>query len=291
MPDNLIRGVDLGAISDLPMEDYLSDHGIAAHDCWNLHSHCPVYAWSRHPAHPHPEPPKSSEALAFGQALHTLVLEGPGIFHERYVAKPEGMAFNKKPGIEWCAAEQEGADRIILAADEATTIINIAQAIANHPLAAKSLARTEREVTLFANDPTTGLRLKNRPDAMGGMLIVNIKTAADAEPRKWKRDAIKYGYAVSQAMTARVLSALGMDIPPYVFLVVEKARNPIVQMYELSDELALYGEQIVDRSLRQWAKCSETGVWPSYREGVWRIAADKWDLDEIERMQNEGDDE
>lgn len=288
MPDSIIPPRRVGAIAGLPMEHYLADPGVAAHDCWNLHSRCPAYAWARCSTNPKREPEKESDALTFGQALHALVLEGPQAFHERFVVKPEGLSLASKDGRAW--RDGEVGDRDILSADDGAMVFNIAQAIRNHPLASRSLAKTEREVTMYADDPATGLRIKNRPDAMGPYLAVNIKTTLSAEPRAWKRQAVALGYHVSQAMTARVRAALGYDVVPYVFLVAEKGRNPIVQLYELDDALGLLGEQIVDRALRQWAKCAETGVWPAYREGVWRIGADKWDVEEIERMQREGDD-
>lgn len=293
MPDSLIPPLRTGPVSDEPMENYLFDPGVGGHALWQLHSKCPAYAWARSFSNPKREPDEGSKARAYGTALHMLVLEGADKFHRHYVAKPEGMAFNRKDGIEWRERERErdGGPRIILDTGDAAEIINIAQAILNHPDARKVLAKTEREVSLYATDEATGLRIKSRPDALGIHMAVNVKTTADAEPRAWKRQAIKLGYHVSQATTARVMSALGMDPLPYLFLVVEKARNPIVQLYELDDGLALLGEQIVDRSLRQWAKCAESGVWPGYRSGIWRIAADKWDLDDIERMQREGDEE
>ena len=284
----ILPALPLGRISGEPMDSYLYDPGVGGHALWHLHSKCPAYAWARSFANPKREPDDGSRAREFGTALHMLVLEGPAKFHAHYIAKPEGLSFSTKDGKAWRDA---AAGRIILPAEDAAMIINIAQAVANHPDARRVLARTEREVSLYATDEATGLRIKTRPDALSAWMAINIKTTADAEPRAWKRQAIKLGYHVSQAMTARVMGALGMDALPYLFLVVEKARNPIVQLYELDDTLALLGEQIVDRSLRQWARCAESGVWPAYRDGVWRIGADKWDLDDIERMQNEGDDE
>lgn len=285
MPDTIIPPRKIGPVSDLPMDHYLFDPGVGGHDLWNLHSQCPAYAWARSFSNPKREPDEGSKARAFGTALHMLVLEGPAKFHAHYIAKPEGMSFSKKDGIEWRNREREHGNRIILDAEDATMIINIAQAVANDPDARRTLLQTEREVTLFAEDQATGLRIKSRPDALGIHMAVNIKTTADANPRAWKRQAVALGYHVSQAMTARVMDALGMDAKPYVFLVAEKARNPIIELYELDDNLALLGEQIVDRSLRRWAKCMESGTWPKYHNGVWRIGADKWDLDEIERMQ------
>jgi hypothetical protein len=286
MPDGSLVIGAAGIYHGVPMEQYLACEAIAAHDLFNFYDRCPAYAIARHPSHPNPEPDRESDALALGELAHALILEGDAVVARRYAVKPAGMKFNTKAGMEWEAAHSHL--EIVTAADmEAARAIQ--NAVLNSAKARRSLEGCGREVTLLAKDPETGLAIKNRPDAMRSNLVVNIKTAANAHPRKWAADALKYGYHVSEAMTAHILKTIGAPPRSYIYVVIEKAkRNPIVQVRTLPDTLGALGEAILHKSLRGWAKCAETGNWPPYHDDVKEMDAPPWALAELERLQQEG---
>jgi hypothetical protein len=286
MPDSLAPAAldAAGIYHGVPMEQYLECEAVSAHDLFALHTRCPAYAYARHCSHPNPEPERNSEALALGSLTHCLILEGDAAAQQRFAMKPEGMTFASNEGKAW-KADHPGMEIVKEADWDAAE--EWARVIAAHPIASKALEACRSEVTLLARDPETGLAIKNRPDAMRSNLIVNIKTTANARPRVWGGDAAKYGYHVSEAMTAHVLRCI--DAPPrkYVYLVIEKAkRNPIIEVYEMDPAFAALGETIMRKSLRQWARCVDTGKWPTYGEGVPVITAPKWALSELEYLED-----
>jgi hypothetical protein len=286
MPDSLAPAAldAAGIYHGVPMEQYLECEAVSAHDLFALHTRCPAYAYARHCSHPNPEPERNSEALAIGELAHALILEGAAVAAERFAVKPADMSFATREGRAWRASM---ADRQIVSEADLAAAREWHSAILNHPLARQAIEGCKAEVTLLARDPETGLPIKNRPDAMRSNLIVNIKTTANARPRVWGGDAAKYGYHVSEAMTAHVLRCI--DAPPrkYVYLVIEKAkRNPIIEVYEMDPAFAALGETIMRKSLRQWARCVDTGKWPTYGEGVPVITAPKWALSELEYLED-----
>lgn len=294
MPDAITRDLPSGGPiicaagihHRVSMETYLACEAVAAHDLWNLHNRCPAYAIARHPSHPNPEPDRESAALALGELAHTLVLEGDAAVKARYVVKPEGMKFSTTGGKAWRAGN---CDREIVEAEDMAAAIAIRDVIMNNSRARMALEGCDSEVTLLATDPETGLAIKNRPDAMRSNLVVNIKTAANAHPRKWADDALKYGYHVSEAMTAHILKIIGAPPRSYTYVVVEKAaNNPIVQVRTLPHQMVEeLGALILRRSLRRWATCAETGNWPPYHDDVQEMAMPSRALTELEFLQRE----
>lgn len=275
-----------GIYPDVPMEHYLACEAVAAHDLFNFYDRCPAYAIARHPSHPNPEPDRESDALALGELAHALILEGEATVYARYAVKPDDMSFATREGKAW-RADHEHLE--IVTDDEMAEARCIRDAVMNHATARKALEGTDREVTLLAKDPETGVPIKNRPDAMRGNLVVNIKTAVNAKSRVWSAAAVKYGYHVSEAMTAHILRTIGAPPRPYVYLIIEKAkRNPIVQVRTLPDVLGALGEAIMRKSLREWARCAEIGNWPPYHDDVREAETPPWALAELERLQQEG---
>lgn len=285
MPDGSLVIGAAGIYHGVDMALYLECTAVGASDLWNLHNRCPAYAIARHASHPNPEPDRESAALALGELTHALILEGEDVVKARYVVKPEDMSFATKEGKAW---RIENGDRTIISAADMEAAYAFRNAILNNKQARMALEGTDREVTILATDRETGLPIKSRPDAMRANLAVNIKTTSNATPRWWESDARKYGYHVSEAMTALCLRMLDAPPRPYVFAVIEKAaRNPIVQLYTLPDTTAALGEAILRKSLRRWAKCAEVGDWPPYEEGVYELPAPRWAVEELEQLQRE----
>lgn len=282
-----------GIHAGIPMETYLSAFcdgpEVQASHLWALHDRCPAYAWARHPANPDREPETDTGATRLGTLAHDMLLE-PGAVGGRYAIKPEGMTFASKEGKAWRAEVESEGKRIATAADWAAAE-RIKAAVHAHPTARQCLIGCKAELTMVAKDAETGLWIKSRPDAMRSNLVVNLKTAADARPEKWlANSALTYGYHVSQAMTARVLSALGEAARPYVYVVVEKAeRTPIVGVYDLPYAVQRSGELILARSLRRWAECVASGKWPGYRDGLYEIPPARWMLDRLDELEALGE--
>src|SRR6266513_753124 len=72
----------------------------------------------------------------------------------------------------------------------------IAGSIRAHPIASEAFRGGEAEVTLIWSGPDTGIPCKARPDYLPahGRWLVDLKTAASANPRAWRDQAYRLGY-------------------------------------------------------------------------------------------------
>ena len=92
---------------DVPMDVY---HGncaagpsVSGSVLFDLHSTCPAKAIARHYLSPWPREDSDTKATAFGSAAHAMILEGPEVFAERYIVKPDGFDGRTKEGKAWMA--------------------------------------------------------------------------------------------------------------------------------------------------------------------------------------------
>ena len=226
-------------------------------------------------------PPKQTEDMLTGSALHALVLEGEEVFAERYAVAPAGIDRRKKEGKEaWAAFLEEHGDKEHLSAEQDGAIRAMAAAIAAHPAAARLLARCrEREKSIFWEDPATGILCKGRLDGYdpAAGLVLDLKTARDASPRGFGKAAADLAYHGQAAFYLNGLAAGGADAR-FVFVAVEKTPPFAVALYHIDgDELAA-GRQLAARYLDLHAQCVATNDWPGYAPDVQSLALPKWAL-------------
>ena len=226
-------------------------------------------------------PPKQTEEMQTGSALHAIVLEGEEVFASRYAVAPEGVKRNTKAGKdEWAAFEAANEGKEIIKPEQAESVRAMAAALAAHPAAARLLARCrEREKSIFWEDPATGVSCKGRLDGFdpAGAIVLDLKTARDASPRGFARAAADLGYHGQAAFYLNGLAASGLSAR-FVFAVVEKTPPFAVALYHIDgDELAA-GRQLAARYLDLHARCIEANEWPGYAPDVQTLALPRWAL-------------
>lgn len=217
----------------------------------------------------HPREP--TPAMRLGTAIHCAVLQ-PQEWDARYIVRPEGLDGRTKEGKAWAA---ECGDRVIVSADDYSTISAVADSVHSHPMVAEWLAhhRTRIEQSVewdLALDDGTTYPLKGRLDAWAaGAFVVDIKTAADITPRGVERSAWDYGYYIQIALYADAArDADGLDRqPPAVICAVETSPPYGVEVYELAPEYLDQGLREARRLLAIWRECERTGVYPRDSRG------------------------
>lgn len=161
-------------------------------------------------------------------------------------------------------------------------------AVFSHPYAADMLSgRGQNEISVVWNDPRTGVRCKARIDRAaaynGGIAVVDLKTARDADPWKFRRDALKLGYHVQAAHylagSEHTYRLKGKQPPSreFYFIVVESSPDVIlgdqhwyrVEVLQADDDFIEQGMAERDRLLDIYAECMDSGHWP-YRKPVIR---------------------
>lgn len=119
-----------------------------------------------------------------------------------------------------------------------------------------------REVSLFAEDETTGVQLRGRIDLLGSVLA-DLKTAADISTRKITTAVVDLGYDVSAAVYRELVRrVLGYDPGPMHLVFVEKEPPYDVRVVRLAGGWEVTGESKMRGAIDLFSWCTEQGVWP-----------------------------
>lgn len=219
-------------------------------------------------------PQEETEAMKFGRAFHTYILEYEK-FNEEFIVpdffptKPNKRSTQKTIDTykEW---ERDLLGKQALTKDDLETIDKMRDAIANHPFASKLLAEGVSETTIIWTDDDTGLQCKVRPDRIPSGekgVILDLKSTSNASPYSFRNDCIKYGYARECGMYmegfSRVKNALFKDLI-FAFIAVEKEPPYRVEVYTLDIDFVQYGWLEFHRLLQIEKECREKNFWPHY---------------------------
>lgn len=119
------------------------------------------------------------------------------------------------------------------------------------------------EVSLFAQDPVTGVQLRGRVDRLADELI-DLKTTTDVSLRKITNAVVDLGYDVSAAVYRYLVELVTGERPgPMHLIFVEKEPPYEVRVVRLADPAWQDGGEAKMRAaIDLFAWCSERGVWP-----------------------------
>lgn len=215
------------------------------------------------------EPKEETDSMKRGTILHLAILEpdkfGDGTSH--YVRVPS-IDFRTKEGKAWRDSHQ---DKPILTTEEAGNIENAAFAVFNNATAKSLLTgRGRNEVSVLAQHPETGLKLRMRADrltedASGRPWIVDIKSCQDV--RKFAWTARDFLYDFQNAFYVDTLGHAG--VPDAIFRFIAVEIEPTygihgVQVITLEDEVVNTAREIYEGWLIRFAECQRAGEWPGY---------------------------
>lgn len=207
-----------------------------------------------------------------GHAVHAKVLgTGMGV-----VAIPSELLASNGAASTRAAKhfieEVRGEGLVPLKADVVERIDGIAEAVLAHPRAAYLFGLPGKtEVSLFANDPETGVPLRGRIDRLtAGSHVgnVDLKTTTDVRDGKLRRAIEDFGYDIQSETYKYLLTLLGL-IPAATELVFVEVEPPHeVRVVTLSHGSWIEGGRArMRRAIDLYAKCVESGEWPGAHDG------------------------
>jgi hypothetical protein len=190
-------------------------------------------------------------AMQFGSAFHAAVLEA-----EKY--KPGKMSTAK-------------------GRDDHAKIAGMVAAVKAHPIAGPLLAHGKPEVTIRWKSPE-GLECKARIDSLSVGLAAasDLKSCVDASADEFGKSVARYGYDMQAAMYLEGLHCVGVEIPDFVFLAVEKSPPYLVGAYRLDEDWLARGSRRLRRAMRTLAECLATDKWPGLSSGITTLSPPRW---------------
>jgi len=247
-----------GKVLDLPQEEYRADEGVSRSE---------LHVLARSPMHykyAQEHQREDTPALLFGSALHCYVLE-PERFADEYivVGKIDRRTTEGKAQV----TEIEASGKLPVSEDDYDTIKAMSESIRANPYAVR-LLKGEHEVSYFATDPTTGIRIKCRPDCrvdLGGVsVIVDLKTTRSASTESFSRACLDYGYDLQAAMYKQIVDEVEGKPHRFVFIAVEKDPPYACNVLEADELMLRKGADDLRGYLMTLAECRRTGNWYGY---------------------------
>lgn len=238
-----------------------------------LYSQTPAhFAWRRENGG------KNKRTFDIGHAVHARVL---GVGAE--VVRIDADSYRTNAAKEARDAAY-AAGKVPLLAGEVDEVGAMAEAVLRNKTARVLFeADTIREQSIFWQDVLTGMYLRCRPDSRvtlgsGRRVLVDLKTAANADPARFGRMADDFGYCQQHPFYMAGAQAHGLvdADSSFLFCVVEKEQPYLTSVVELDEEAVRVGRQRNRKAIDLFADCTENNDWPGYTTSVAPVSLPYW---------------
>lgn len=223
-------------------------------------------------------PSEPTEAMQFGTAVHTLVLEPEKASATIAVVGDINKRTNEGKA-QWLAFQQEHHGKVIMKRDDFDRALRCAGNVFAHPAAAKLLAGSKREASMFWTDPKTGVPCKLRSDIMSHGGFSDLKTTQDASPEAFGRSCASYFYHVQAAhYIDGSIQVMNEEARFFIFIAVESEPPHGVAVYAMDESAILAGRHLLATARDRYAEALATGRWKGYPETIERLIFPRYSL-------------
>lgn len=236
------------------------------------------------PLHFKEEEKKETEAMTFGSAYHTFILE-PELFEKEYHvfddstkcaeliaggARSPRSTNNYKDWYE-CRMILINGKQII---DSATLKIltKMRERLLHHRYVKSLLSNGEAELSVYCEiEIMTGqrIKIKIRPDYKKDekRIISDLKTTAGASVNDFPRHAADFDYHLQAALYSDIMEAIeGKGLGwSFFFIAQEKIIPYAFNIFESSPQFLAQGRYEYEQLLMLYAYCLENNTWPGYQ--------------------------
>lgn len=208
---------------------------------------------------------KSKAAFEFGNAIHTLLLEGRKKYEADYYELPEIGDLRKKENKELKSNLMEKAgERAVLDFKDVQVIREIERQFYAKPLA---VASCKGEVELSHYTDYNGVPVRVRPDCINNDMNFISDVKSTRSIMDFEKDVWQYGYHVQAAFYCTVL---GFPIENFRFIAVKNniefddPRHPetMVRVCKLNDRMIEVGFEKMYWAFDRWKEYILTGKAP-----------------------------
>lgn len=251
-----------GFYQDIPFGDYLADTALN-NSGLKIFSQSPAkFAYWRD--NQKPGTPTQIE----GSALHCAILQ-PELF-EKSFGKTAAPRKGSAGRIRW---DEANPTAIPLTPGQWDKVHGMAGAFWDTPciVAKELLEEGTPEISIWFDDPVTGLRCKIRPDFLrDDNIIIDVKSTKDGSPKGfyWEIKQWGYNYQIAFYRTGINLAYAAAEVQrkmtTFIIIAVENFPPYEVAAYMIPGDMVEEAQQQIDVSLKKYADCLATDTWPGY---------------------------
>lgn len=270
--------------------------------------------------------PKDESHFTLGTFIHSAFLE-PSKFNKVKVL-PEDGAKNSKVGIMtlinyyWkllgiapdqfladmsmndlketlfdmeCAAKNQGYTFIDADMKQVVDIIHATYTTYAGGILPRLVRAGRTEVSMYGTDPSTGLKVKIRPDCMlleeqvGTNMVLSVKTTSATTIEGFMRDAAKYRYDMAEGMYLEVASHItGRKFTGTLMLVAQTCIPYQCFLLWLDAEDLACGKYKYHQAIDIVRQCKDANSWPGFEsyaeddaEGIIQVRFPSWIKQEL----------
>lgn len=224
-------------------------------------------------------PQEDTPALLFGRAAHKYMLEKDDFFNEFAVAPNINRRTNAGKE-EWAKFVEDNKGKDVITQDDLDKAKAMYEVLYKTPFVDKLLSG-KKELSFFATDETTGLKIKARPDCLltigDTTILIDYKTCENADTERFMNKAIDLKYDLQLYHYKYVLELNGIHVDSVMFIAQEKSAPYCVNVLEASEGFLASGKDMFETYMGVFKECTETNNWYGYVNGeVNTLNLPKW---------------
>ena len=224
--------------------------------------------------------PSESAAFTMGRAVHSLILEGRGVFEKEFMVSDgpvnpkTGEPFGRltKAYREWAAAQ----DKCVVTGQEFSLMAKMQQSVWTHPVAMQLLDEGIAEQTVrthYCGEPCQIRMDWFRSEYEGRPVICDLKTCENID---WfESDARRYGYPHQAAFYRSVLLEAWRDFERHdigevdCYLIAVEKREPYrCGVWKFTDAILEASARENERAIAELQECRSLNRWPTRLEDL-----------------------
>ena len=217
---------------------------------------------------------EDTDAFRVGRALHCAVLR-PDDFATEFAVAPKFDRRTKVGREQHEAACVAAEGRTLLDAADAHIVDAMRVSIDAHPSARAALEMCDLRERVWIGE-IAGEKCKCRADAVGGGILVDLKTTVSAAPHSFARSCVEYGYHLQFAFYREILRQNGIAVSDCMVVAVEKSAPYAVACYRLLDADLDRSLLVAERCVERIAEAKRSNHWQGYADGVIDISLPPW---------------
>jgi PDDEXK-like uncharacterized protein DUF3799 len=256
--------IEPGIYTDMSNEEYHASAGISRSAIMEYKRSAKHY-WNRY-INPDYKAKEPSKEMIFGSAFHKFMLEHDTFFKEYFVSKKNPHHGSSTAGKYWKEQMLKDAEgKIVLDEEDYDKIIKMSHQLYGDSQSKELILGAQYEVSIFWEDPGTGLLCKARPDILHENFVVDLKTTKDASFHFFQKDFYYDGYYLQMAMIKDAIAAIKQkNIDCFVDLAIEKVEPYAYAIYTIEDEAIEYGRKEYKYYLKEIKDSINEKNFPSY---------------------------
>ena len=241
-------------------KEYREHPAISRSELWKIRESPEIFKYYKE----NPEEP--TPALIFGQAFHKLALQ-PESFGDEFAVMPQIDRRTKEGKAIWVEFCEQSEGKTVITEDDYAKATDMIDSLYKAPFV-KKLLSGEKEKEFFWADDLTGEACKCRADCVSELnkvnIIVDLKSALNADNEHFTKDSINYGYDFQAAMYTEGVEKCTGKSYSFVFIVVEKNPPYAVNIFQADELFVKRGKDIFRELIGIYHDCKTSGDWYGY---------------------------